>query len=125
MNRTAAQLRKIASKERFIKNPTSWDDVERCDCHACKGMAEIRRRCLSTGEPLAVWDCRMFGMGFRITDTELIFIGPATHGAEHATHEAAAREVLKTQKHCDAFLSTWPLKPRGWSDYLWRVITIA
>lgn len=100
--------------------PRSWQDVLACDCPACGVLKVIYRRCLETAEPLYVADCRMFDAGFRICDSRKVFNEPATDGREFASADAAAVAILKTQMHCDGFVSSWPIKPAGRADFVWE-----
>lgn len=98
----------------------SWDEVAKCSCTSCRAMTEIYERCQATGEWLAIWDCRMFGEHYQAVDVRKTFTGvPAVEGGGFKTIDQAIQYVLARQKHCDAMLSSFPIRILG-SDYLWR-----
>jgi hypothetical protein len=104
-----------------MSNPTSWEDVYHCDCEACAALKSMHERCVQLSEFLAVQDCRMFDQGFRVADVRKVFVEPAVEGPPFETVEAAADYVLARQRHCDAVVSSWPLRPHGRRDYRWML----
>lgn len=102
------------------KVPSSWEEIHACGCEACRAMAETHDRCMALKEWLCVWDHRMYGAGFTICDVRKCFVEPALIEKHFPTVKAAAARVLQLQRHCDAVLSSWPLKPGGGRDFIWR-----
>lgn len=107
-----------------IDVPRSWTDIAVCGCASCAAIDRIRQTCEQLGEYLFVFDGRPFRCGWRIADIRLLFVRIATIGPPYDTQEAAAREVLRRQSHCDCYVSSWPLVPAGRKDFLWQVESI-
>ena len=99
--------------------PISWIDTLRCGCQACLARSLLYQHCLETAEPLYVLDCRMFGVGWIVDDVHAAHDKPS-ESPRYATLWAAVSAVLATQTHCDAYVSSWPLKPDGHADFLWE-----
>lgn len=97
----------------------AWEKIGACDCSACVALTGIHQRCEQFAEPLWVSDCRMYGRGFKVANLNLLFVAEACEGPDFVDEYAAAEYVLARQKHCDVFVSSWPLKPAGQADYAW------
>lgn len=103
----------------------AWEKVSACSCSACVALTAIRARCEQFDEPLWVSDCRMHGRGFKVGNMSKLFTEAATEGPDFPDEFTAAEYVLARQKHCDVYLSSWPLKPAYEGDYAWSRLEIA
>lgn len=90
--------------------PQNWNDVERCPCESCQALLVIRDRCRAFDEPMFVCDCRMYGRGFQVGDINKLFVDAATVGDGFGTAGEAVNALREQQRHCDVYLSTWPVK---------------
>ena len=103
--------------------PIRWIDTLRCGCPACVARSLIYRHCLETAEPLYVLDCRMFDVGWIVDDVRAAHDKPS-ESPHYPTLDAATAAVAATQQHCDYYMSSWPLKPEGQSDFRWKCVTV-
>ena len=106
----------------MISVPKSWNEVFACSCLVCLALKEIYARCQSANEPLFVCDCRMHTQDrpWTVPNVNTMFDGAVPRERQFDTMEEAVSAVLKEQRHCDVFLSSWPLKQPGSRDYLWH-----
>lgn len=100
-----------------MSHPTSWEDVNACQCDACNALELIYLNCHNAGEFLFVCDCRMHGRGFSVTDLRRVFTGVAALVLDLSLRDAVAH-VLDRQRGCDAFVSTFPVVHGD--DFRWR-----
>jgi Holliday junction resolvase RusA-like endonuclease len=63
----------------------------------------------------------MWDSGFVVANVAQLFLTIAAEAADFTSVNRAAEYVLRRQQHCDAFVSSYPVKPKGKADYAWTV----